>query len=65
MFFRKKNIFSSPAVVAWFVKASLPHSVDRDLCATGGSNPSRGYNIDYPEQEIACGYSNSRTQGSL
>ena len=60
MFFRKKNIFSSPAVVA-----SLSHSVDRDLCATGGSNPSRGYNIDCPEQEIACSSSNSRTQGSL
>ena len=54
MFFHKENIFSSPAVVAWFVKASLSHSVDHDLCETDGSNPSRGYNIDCPEQEIAC-----------
>ena len=32
-----------PAVVAWFAKASISHSIDSDLSVNGGSNPACGY----------------------
>ena len=34
------NVKYSPAVVAWFVKASVFHSVNSAPSANGGSNPA-------------------------
>ena len=50
----------SPAVVAWFAKASISLSVDSALSANGGLIPSQDYDIDHSEVEILCHYSKSR-----
>ena len=36
------KVLVSSAVVAWFAKAPLSHSVDCSLSASGGSNPAWG-----------------------
>ena len=41
-------------MVAWSVKASNLHSVEVCTSARGGSNPTRGYDIDIWETEMFC-----------
>ena len=41
-FLVKISNWIGPAAVAWFVKASVFHSVNSALSANGGSNPALG-----------------------
>ena len=54
-----------PAVVAWFAKASVFHSVNSAPCANGGSNPVEVWCINRSEIEISCIYSYSRAPGPI
>ena len=52
-----------PAVVAWFAKVSVSHSLYSALPGNSGSIPSQDYDIDRSEVEILCNFSNSRAPG--
>ena len=53
-----------PAVVAWFVKASVFHSINSAPFANGGSNPAWVCYIDRSEVETLCRNSNCRAPGA-
>ena len=55
--------FYCPAVVAWFVKASVFHSVNSTPTANGGSNPAWVWYINGSEVETLCCNSNCRAPG--
>ena len=60
----KQNNVNCQAVVAWFVKASVFHSVNSAPSASGGSNPAWVWHIDLSEVETLCSNSNCRAPGA-
>ena len=57
-------LITSPAVVAWFVKASVFNSVNSAPSANGVLNPAWVWYIDRSEAETLCRNSNCRAQGA-
>ena len=55
---------SGPAVVAWFVKVSVFHSVNSAPSGNSGSNPAWVWFIDRSEVETLCRNSNCRARGA-